>query len=359
MIQIGPLYTFDKQSVISLLEEHGDYLSFEISTIKAKAHYRGLSFWQHWLPCNLHIDSLVYVAKEDTQVLGFLALGRLDKVPNSWRIEQLIIHPDHRHRGIANELINFISAIYGSQGVRSFNFEIDLNNSTGLRLLANKGFSKQAEIAYYLKDSNFSQNDLNSININLAKLADKSKILELYQLSLPYRLREIYGFLTTPTNQTPIFELNYAYLFSNINHLNNSIWIFNDSKRNILQFCAQIFQFEQNTYLIEFNIHPGFADNFDYFYQKIIKLVLNNYQCQAAKSPGELKLIFKTYDYQPALLNLVKSDQLSLLKTNILLIQEHWSKSKAQHKFTNPLSQNLSPITKPAVFMPKNPTDFC
>ena len=133
----------------------------------------------------------------------------------------------------------------------------------------------------------------------------------------------------------------------------------NDLKRNILQFCAQIFQFEQNTYLIEFNIHPGFTDNFDSFYQEIVKLILNNHQCQAAKHPGELKLIFKTYDYQPALLNLVKSDNHNILKTNILLIQEHWSKCKTQQKFTNPLSPNLSPITKPAVFMPKSPTDFC
>ncbi len=271
MIEIKPLYASDCKEVVAMLDNFGDVLPQELSNQRKKIHTSSYTFFQHWLPCYFHIDSLIYVAKEKSKTLGFIAVSRIDKLVNSWKIDQLVVHPDYRRKGIAKELINFVSAIYGSQGVRSFNAEVDINNSPGLNLLAQKAFSKQALAYYFDLDLESGLTDSPVYGCCQVGVENVSELFDLYQISLPFKLKEIYGLVNSHDLTANSSHFSRSWLFNTIRFRRNLIYgLTNPENPGRFEAWSQVSSLDKNLFIIEFNLHPGFQDNIELYFLSVL-----------------------------------------------------------------------------------------
>src|SRR5262249_32185501 len=149
MIKIEPLLATDYPQVRGLMKHQTEAMPAEHACDSGGLFLRGLAFWQHWLPCQLHIAPSVYVAKEDGVVLGLISLSATGKSKQTWELDQVIVHPLHRGRGIAQELLRYAFALFGSQGVSHFLAEVSDKNSAGLQLFGSCGFRRCAKVSHY------------------------------------------------------------------------------------------------------------------------------------------------------------------------------------------------------------------
>jgi GNAT superfamily N-acetyltransferase len=175
LIKIEPLFATDTTQTRALLRHQDEPMPYETFCAENEASLHGFTFWQHWVPCRLHVASSVYVAKEDG-------------------IVHLVVHPTHRGRGIAQELLRFAFALFGSQGVSHFIAEISDQNSAGLNILGNCGFRRCAKITHYQVPADY-EIDTDGADFAAFRLAlpeDKQRLFVLHQDSLPPDHRLIY-----------------------------------------------------------------------------------------------------------------------------------------------------------------------
>jgi GNAT superfamily N-acetyltransferase len=90
-------------------------MPYESFCAEERLLFTGLNFWQHWLPCHWHVAPSVYLAKEDGIVLGLISLRPTGKSKNCWQVDHLVIHPNQRGRGIAQELLRFAFAFLAAR----------------------------------------------------------------------------------------------------------------------------------------------------------------------------------------------------------------------------------------------------
>ena len=74
MIKIQPLFATDSTQVRALLRYQQEPVPYESFCAEEGYLITGLTFWQHYLPCQLHLSPSVYVAKEDGLILGIICL---------------------------------------------------------------------------------------------------------------------------------------------------------------------------------------------------------------------------------------------------------------------------------------------
>jgi ribosomal protein S18 acetylase RimI-like enzyme len=149
LIKIEPLFATDSTQVRALLRYQDEPMPYESFCAEERLLFTGLNFWQHWLPCQLHVAPSVYLAKEDGIVLGLISLRPSGKSKTCWHVDHLVVHPNQRGRGIAQELLRFAFALFGSQGVGHFVAEISDQNPAALGLLGSCGFRRCARITHY------------------------------------------------------------------------------------------------------------------------------------------------------------------------------------------------------------------
>ncbi len=144
MIKIEPFLATDSTQMRALLRYQDEPVPYEAFCAEEILFNSGLVFWQHWLPCRFHLAPAVYVAKEDGVILGLISLATQGKAGSCWRIDHLVVHPHHRGRGIAQKLLQYVFALFGSQGVSHFIIEVSCDNSPAMSLLAASGFRRAA-----------------------------------------------------------------------------------------------------------------------------------------------------------------------------------------------------------------------
>src|ERR1700733_6540013 len=120
MIKIEPFLTTDSTQIRALLRHQDELLPYETFCAEEKLLVSGLFFWQHWLPCRFHLGPAVYIAKENGVILGLISIISNNKANSCWNINHLVVHPNHRGRGIAQKLLQYVFALFGSQGVSHF-----------------------------------------------------------------------------------------------------------------------------------------------------------------------------------------------------------------------------------------------
>ena len=120
MIKIEPFLAVDSTQMRALLRHQDEPVSYETFCAEEILFNSGLLFWQHWLPCRYHIGAAVYIAKEDGVMLGLISLLPHSKSGSCWRIDHLVVHPQHRGRGIAQKLLQYVFALIWQSGSQSF-----------------------------------------------------------------------------------------------------------------------------------------------------------------------------------------------------------------------------------------------
>lgn len=351
MIKIEPLFATDATQMRALMRHQNEPVPYESFCAEDALAHGGFTFWQHWLPCRWHIRPSVYVAKEDGVILGLISVASLGKARACWRINHLVVHPHHRGRGIAQELLRYVFALFGSQGVSHFVMEVSCQNGAAISLLGSCGFRRCARLTHYRLPTDNSLNGLNdpspsSANFRLALPEDQQALYQLHQDALPPDLRLIYdsvpedfgvGDLPIDAPEKLLKCLNKGKLW---------YWVSEDKERRVLTCAVKVTCHREGDYHIEFAIHPGWK----HLSSDALSFVLKTTSRLGMKGI----VIAKAYDYQASLGESLEKVQLEKEGEFFLMTREHWLRAKKAKSLKLERAVALPKIANPAINMPRN-----
>ncbi len=331
MIKIEPFLAVDSTQMRALLRHQDEPVPYEAFCAEEILFNSGLLFWQHWLPCRYHMAPAVYVAKEDGVMLGLVSLAATNKAGSCWRINHLVVHPQHRGQGIAQKLLQYVFALFGSQGVSHFISEVSCQNSPAMSLLASGGFRRAARLVHYQMPSDrnsstctpassFAPDITAQDDFRWAHPADQQSLFQLAQDALPSDLRFVYA---RKPEDFAVKEIQHEIWHGNLKRLlklKTWYWVKEDVQRQVLKAAIKVTAHHAGDFHIEFIIHPGWQDTgkeaLDYAMQAINRLHMKG------------MIVAKAYDYEPSLIDLLEKAGWQRAGEFLLLVKEHWLKVK-------------------------------
>ncbi|HEY9755656.1 MAG TPA: GNAT family N-acetyltransferase [Oculatellaceae cyanobacterium] len=348
MIKIEPLFATDTTQTRALLRHQDEPMPYETYCAEDELSLRGLTFWQHWVPCQLHVASSVYVAKEDGVVLGLISLKNIGKSRACWRIEHLVVHPTHRGRGIAQELLRFAFALFGSQGVNHFIAEVSDQNSAGLNILGNCGFRRCAKITHYQVPADF-EVEVDGLEVSAFRLAlpeDKQRLFVVHQDSLPPDHRLIYELVPDDFAVPDIPLESFEKVSKKLIKRKSWFWVSQDPERKVITSAVRVIAHQQTDYHLEFAVHPGWT----HMAPQIIAYALTMMRRAGMKG----MIMIKAFDYQPSIMEALENFKLDRVGAFSLLAREHWVRAKQPKKLKLEAPVKLAPIANPAINLPRS-----
>lgn len=344
MIKISPLLATDYAQTCALLSMQ-ECSSIDNSLITgADVMVGGLAFWQHWLPCQFHLSQSIYVAREDGIVLGFIVLSAFGKSKQCWKVENLVVHPEHRGRGIAQELLRYVFAQFGSQGVTHFIAEVSTGNDAALSLFAHCGFCRSARVSYFQIDRKQAIVKDVETEFRLASYASKSGLFQLHQDRLPPDLRLV-------LEQVPDdFKVGEKLAFTSVEKKRNKFmrkrvwyWVSQDQDRRVLSSAVKVIAEPEIGYRLEFAVHPGYKHLAADLVNFAVGELINNHI-------PDLPIWAKVFDFEPEVDEAVQQVGFERTGEFFLLSREHWTRAK--HPRLRKVEDVLPGIAKPAINFP-------
>jgi GNAT superfamily N-acetyltransferase len=353
MIKIEPYFAIDATQVRSLLQHQEESMIEESSCGEESLFKGGLTFWQHWTPCRWHRAPSTYLAKEDGVAVGLISLTSLGKSHTCWFIDHLLVHPDHRGRGIAQELLRYVFALFGSQGVSHFVVEVSAQNQAAHSLLVPCGFRRSAKIVTFQVPLGYQSNLVGSAPApyRLALSQDKQALYELQQDVLPPDLRIVYDLKADDfsVSDLPVSDLP---IYSNDKILKRLIrrkvwyWVSEDKDRKVLTSAIKVKCHREGDYHLEFLVHPGWA----HMAKEAVSFMLTNMD-----KIGMTGIIAaKSYDYQSAVVEALEQANLQKRGERFLMAREHWLRAKTAKRIKLDPAVGLPTMGKPAINLPFN-----
>lgn len=296
----------------------------------------------------MHVAPSIYIAKEDGVVLGLISLRTLGKSRACWRIDHLVVHPNHRGRGIAQELLKFAFALFGSQGVSHFIAEVSDQNSAALNLMGNCGFRRCAKLTEYQVPSDLKDPvpDDETSHFRLALPEDKLRLYQLHQDALPPDHRLIYEWAPEDFAVADLPVENFDRTIRRLIKGKTWFWVSQDTERKALTSAVRVVAHQEGDFHLEFAVHPGWLHMAD----EIVLFTLA--MMKRAGMRGVINV--KAYDYQPAVVEAIEKVGLERTGSFSLLAREHWMRSKQPRTLRLDKTVALSPIATPAVNLPRS-----
>lgn len=351
MIKIEPLYVTDSTQIRALLRHQDEPMPYESFCAEDSMLLTGFSFWQHWLPCQWHIAPSVYVAKEEGIVLGLISLHPIAKTRSCWKVDHLVVHPHHRGRGIAQELLKFALALFGSQGISHFVAEVSDQNSAALSLLGSVGFRRCARIIHYqlptsVASSTPTQSDTQKdpANFRLALPDDQASLCQLHQDALPQDIRLMFNYSLSDFNILELKVESFEKLSRRLLRRKTWFWVACDSERKVITSAAKVTAHHEGDYHLEFSVHPGWQHTAS----DLVSFVLNIMRRAGMKGV----VIAKAYDFQTSIIEAVEEAGMERVGEFTLMAREHWLRAKQQKKLRLDQAVGLNSI-KPAINLPR------
>lgn len=351
MIKIEPLFATESTQVRALLRYQGEPVPYESFCAEDRYIITGLTFWQHWLPCHWHISPSVYVAKEDGLVIGMISLHPIGKSKNCWQVDHLVVHPNHRGRGIAQELLRFAFALFGSQGISHFVAEASDQNQGALAVLASCGFRRSARITHYQVPADLKlapkSDPKSEDNFRLAIPEDQASLYLLHQEVLPADLRLTFQYLDEDFYVFPLKVESLDKLARRLIRRKSWFWVACDSERKVITSACRVTAHREGDYHLEFAVHPGWAHTA----RDLVNFVLTIMRRAGMKG----MVIAKAYDYQNSVIEALEEAGLERAGHFSLLTRDHWLRAKSPpKKLSLERTVSLNPLGKPAINIPRN-----
>lgn len=353
MIKIEPYIAIDATQVRALLRHPEEEMPEESFCTEEGLFQGGLTFWQHWVPCRWHVAPSTYVAKEDGIVVGLISVASLGKSHTCWFIDHLLVHPDHRGRGIAQELLRYVFALFGSQGVSHFVTEVSALNQPGLGPLGPCGFRRCARIVKYQLSADHQSEPVDGVNtlFRLALSHDKQALFQLQQDVLPADLRLIYSLEADdfsvsdlPVSDLPIYSNNK--ILKRLIRRKVWYWVAEDAERKVLTAAIKVKCHREGDYHLEFLIHPGWA----HMASQSVSFILANMAQIGMKG----MILAKCYDYQSSVAEALEQAHLEKKGEFFLMAREHWLRAKKAKQIKIDTPVGLPAMGKPAINLPFN-----
>jgi ribosomal protein S18 acetylase RimI-like enzyme len=348
VIKIGPLIATDYGQTCALLGLQAEPVLDVQSLTESGLVLRSLAFWQHWLPFQFHVTPSIYVARDDRVVLGFISLHNTGRRNACWRIDNLVVHPDHRGRGIAQELLRYVFAQFGSQGVTHFVAELSCQNDAALSLFASCGFCRTAQVTYYRLLPNAEEElvDAPAEQFTVATPSQKQALYMVYQDGLPpdlrmvlnqcaddYRVREPLPFTSVELRKNRLIRRRVWY------------WVCEDADRKVLTSAVRVTAQPGLGYRLDMAIHPG--------WRHMATDILNHAINTLLRNVPQLPIWVRAYDFQIEAHQVLKQRNFERMGDYFLLSREHWQRAKYP-KIRKMDTAALKPMTNPAVNFPRS-----
>jgi len=97
-------------------------------------------------------ESVIYLAMENDQVLGFTQLYPLfssTRMKRLWLLNDLFVYPEHRGKGISKKLINAAKDLCRNTEGCAVMLETEMNNVIGNKLYPATGFEMNTDHNFY------------------------------------------------------------------------------------------------------------------------------------------------------------------------------------------------------------------
>lgn len=347
MIKIVPFFPNDAAQVRALLRYQEEPVPFDAFVSEERVIAAKMSFWQHWVPIAFHRTTSVYLAKEDNTVLGLIALDPLGKSNHTWQVNQLVVHPRHRGRGIAEELLRYALALFGGQGISHFLCEVSNQNSSAISLLVSCGFRRCSRITYYQVPIDYSPleaqygdsySDYSAFR--LAQPADRVKIHDLHQEILSLDARRIFNLVPDD------YRINEVKMDKSRFKLeqNELYWVAEESERKVIPCAARVKASKNGDRLIEFYVNSGWS----HLATDLINFVIGT----TVKAQMQGMVVIKVFDFQDNVTASLAELGLEPSATCYLLAKEQWMRAKKKKRLRLDPTVTLPSIGKPAVNIP-------
>lgn len=348
MIKIEPLFATDSTQVRALLRYQDEPVPYESFCAEERYLITGLTFWQHWMPCQWHISPSVYVAKEDGLVLGLISLHPLGKSKLCWQVDHLVVHPNHRGRGIAQELLRFAFALFGSQGISHFVTEVSDHNVGALGLLGSCGFRRASRITHYQvpADLELKKEVGDDHGFRLALPEDQGGLFQLHQDVLPPDMRLTIQYVPEDFYVFPLKVESLDKLARRLIRRKSWFWVAADPERKTITSACRVTAHREGDYHLEFAVHPGWTHTAG----DLVNFVLSIMRRAGMRG----MVIAKAYDYQAAVTTALEEAGLERVGQFSLLARDHWLRAKSPKRtlsIESPVS--LNPLGKPAINIPR------
>jgi ribosomal protein S18 acetylase RimI-like enzyme len=165
MIKIRALRPGDLKQVLSLLNRYSDQESEYSVLQKLQQLYIPMHTISRIMPLNLRFLPAIFVAVSRDKVLGLIWLSRDGEQSRRWKIDQLILDPEHFSYDVGTQLVNYVINRFGGDGVQTFLAYVDQHYNTGLGLLKSCGFRRVTR-QHYFSHQNPSTLKLEPISLN-------------------------------------------------------------------------------------------------------------------------------------------------------------------------------------------------
>lgn len=346
-IKIEPLLAADIAQIQTLLKSKADTdILSQLSTgnLLVKG---GLGFLQHLLPQKFHFTSSIYVAKENGLILGMILVKALGKSKECWQIEHLITHPKHRGRGIAQELLHYVLALYGSQGAGQFIAEVPVDAQSVLSLFNSAGFCSCTKVIYFEGRIEPRKTLSKTFNYGFraANTSDRRALFILNQEILPPDIRNIFSFCEADFD---IFEVPIAGVenFRQKVAKNRSwFYVLADPDRNILIACAKMSQIRDGEFQMEFAVHPGHSSIAPDLSSELVNFALHT----VSQMNMPVFVSVRIFEFQNSIHEALKSTTLTRSRTYCLLVKEQWIRAKYPKRLKTDKPLNINGLPNPAV----------
>lgn len=338
MIKIGPLVTSEYRQVSALLKLQEEVPQPISDVDESEVILRSLTFWQHWLPCQLHVAPSIYVAREDNVVLGVICLQHTSKSRGCWEIDKLVIHPEHRGRGLAQELLRYVFAQFGSQGVMHFLAEVPALNEGALTLFAGCGFCRSSRITYYrLNPDKYTKGARVESEFRPALPHLGQGLFQLYSEVLPPALRRV--LLLAPED----FDVREPMPFTSVERNKQKLmrsrvwyWISDDDERQVVTSSVKVKSEPDTGYGLEFAVHPGWKD----LAGDLVRFTVEKLLTEVPRAP----IWAKIYDFQGELVDPLTEAGFERAGETFLLLREHWQRAQKTKLVQNPAAILPGPV---------------
>lgn len=324
MIKIGPLFAMDTAQTRALLRHQNEPMPFESFCAEDALALRGFTFFQHWLPCNMHFAPMAYIAKEDGIVLALISISSVGKSRACWRIEHLVVHPNHRGRGIAQELLRYAFATFASQGAAHFVAEVSDQNSAALSLLGSTGFRRCYRVTHYQVPVDFdlpaSVDSDDSSAFRLAIPQDRQGLYQLFQECLPPDLRLTYEYVPDDFLVSEVPTESFDKLSRKLIKRKIWYWVSQDPDRKNLTAAVRVLAHREGDFHLEFAVHPGWAHTTEDSILFTLGIM------RRLNMRGVISI--KGFDFQPHVVKAIEKLGLERTGTFSLMARDHWVRAK-------------------------------
>lgn len=93
----------------------------------------------------------LFVYELNNEIMGIISAEFWENAKSVW-VGEVIVDEKYRKRGIATQLINYLTELAKKEGMTAINTDVDINNKEMKSLLEKKGYKKGGIYFNYLKN---------------------------------------------------------------------------------------------------------------------------------------------------------------------------------------------------------------